>query len=389
MLFIGVKPLTERELTPLLARHLPVSNILRLAADPSVPALSEAVHEPSLRFCFIEVYAGTDAAFRLIEHLAAAAPKLGIVVLLPSNHPDLILRCLRLGATEFLVPPFTVEQVQAVVQKLSRVLPQFAALSKPGKIYSVIPAKGACGATTIACALAYQWKRLGSQKVLLADLDPLTGLVSFLLKMKPQHSFADVLLRGSDIDVDLWKGMVTERLGVDILTAPELVLDAEIPLDDAGPILNFARHCYDVVIADAGAAYGEWSLSQANLADEVLLVTTNELIAIHSAQRVLKYLEANGIGRWKIKLIVNRYDQLVGPTTEVISSGLQMEIAHVLPSDYVTIQKALLEGKQCPPSSQFGRAVAALADVLSGRKEAVKRTPSFAGLLALFTRTST
>ena len=52
-----------------------------------------------------------------------------------------------------------------------------------------MPAKGACGATTIACNLAFQWKRLGAKKILLADLDPLTGTLSFLLKIKSIYSF--------------------------------------------------------------------------------------------------------------------------------------------------------------------------------------------------------
>ena len=50
-----------------------------------------------------------------------------------------------------------------------------------------MPAKGAAGATTIACNLAYQCKRLGASKILLADLDPLTGTVSFVLKLKSTY----------------------------------------------------------------------------------------------------------------------------------------------------------------------------------------------------------
>ena len=47
---------------------------------------------------------------------------------------------------------------------------------------------------TIACNLAFQWKRRGAKKVLLADLDPLTGTMSFLLKIKSVFSFLDMLI---------------------------------------------------------------------------------------------------------------------------------------------------------------------------------------------------
>ena len=86
----------------------------------------------------------------------------------------------------------------------------------------VMPAKGACGASTIACNLAFQWKRHGAKRVLLADLDPLTGTMSFLLKIKSIYSFVDVLMRGGELDHDLWNSMVTHVQGIDVLLAPEV-----------------------------------------------------------------------------------------------------------------------------------------------------------------------
>ena len=73
-----------------------------------------------------------------------------------------------------------------------------------------MPAKGGCGASTIASNLAYQMKR-GDKRILLADLDPLAGTLSFLLKIKSNYSFMDALARSHDIDADLWKAVVTSR----------------------------------------------------------------------------------------------------------------------------------------------------------------------------------
>ncbi len=175
-----------------------------------------------------------------------------------------------------------------------------------------MPAKGACGATTIACNLAFQWKRLGAKKVLLADLDPLAGTTSFLLKIKSIYSFLDTLQRSHELDSDLWGAMVTNVLGVDVLLAPELMVEGTQDLHDPSPILEYARHAYDVVVIDTGSVYGEWNLNTARAASELLLVTTNELPALQAAQRALSYLDTNRIGRWKIRLLVNRYHRDVG-----------------------------------------------------------------------------
>ncbi len=387
VLFIGVKPFIKRDLTPLLAPYLPLSAAIDLPLSATRADLSSFCQTDLPKFCFVEIDKADDPALDMFPELLRHDPKLGIIALLPAGNPDLILRCLRLGASDFLIAPFTGEQVQSALQKLIKLLPGRTP-SAPGKIYSVIPVKGACGATTLACALAYQWKRLGSNRVLLADLDPLTGVVDFLLKVKSQFSFANVLHRASDMDPDLWNGMVAKRDGVDVLVAPETLPDGEVDFTDASPILDYARDHYDVTIADAGAAQGAWTLSQAALSDEVLLVTTNELLSLQAAQRALKYLESNGIGRWKIRLIVNRYERQVGLSEDLIASAIGMEATHVLPSDYAAIQKALLGGKPVPGSSSFGKSVAALADKLAGRVAAVRKPSSLAGLLSLFSRTS-
>ena len=145
-----------------------------------------------------------------------------------------------------------------------------------------MPAKGGCGASTIASNFAYQLKRLGDKRILLADLDPLAGTLSFLLKIKSNYSFMDVLARSSEIDADLWKAMVTNRQGVDVLLSPEVMTEGMTELTDASSIIEYARGAYDLVVLDTGSVYGEWNLSQAQIADEILLVTTNELTSLQA-----------------------------------------------------------------------------------------------------------
>ncbi len=384
---MGVKPLTRRDLQPLLAHHFPLCAPVDLPENPSTQELSVAFQSAVPKFCITEIDHSPDRVFSLIPELLRMDAKLGILVVLPNNQPDLILRCLRLGATEFLIAPFTEDQVQSAAQKLVKLLPRPEA-SVAAKVFCVMPAKGSCGSTTVACNVAFELKRLGSSRVLLADMDPLTGTVSFLLKIKSLFSFVDVLNRAADMDADLWKAMVTNCHGVDVLLAPETLVEGASDIRDASPIIDHARYNYDTVVLDAGAAIGDWSVSQAELSDEVLLVATNELSSLHAAQRSLNYLESNGIERWKIKLLINRYDQHVGLSKEAIANALNADVYHVLPSDHASIQKSMLEGKAVLPACSFGKSVTALAEKLAGREEHAKKSSSFAGLLSLFSRTS-
>jgi pilus assembly protein CpaE len=375
------------DLDALLQSHLGGTPAGHLRAYPS-PRDVGATLGSGAHLVFLDIVSDQEQAVQLLSEMTRVGPAVQVIALLAGNDPDLILKCLRAGAVDFLIQPFTGEQIDAAMAKLARLQPAAESSGKePAKIYAVMPAKGACGATTIACNLAFQWKRLGAQRVLLADLDPLAGTMSFLLKIKSMYSFLDALQHAFELDADLWQGMITNVAGVDVLLAPELMVEGAQDLRDPSPILDYARHAYDVVVIDTGGVYGDWNLNAARGANELLLITTNELPALQAAQRALSYLDTNRIGRWKIRLLVNRYHRDVGLSREVIGTALHNEVFDVLPSDYEAVQKALMEGKPAPGSTSFGKSIMQLADRLGGRTEAVKKSTSLGGLLSLFGRT--
>ena len=376
------------ELQPMLGAQMPGSAVNYIRSYPSPREVAGAIGSgPHL--LFLDAVSDYEQAIQLMTE-TSRLPGVQVLALLTANDPDLILRCLRAGAADFLIQPFTADQLESVLAKVARVQPAADTQGKePAKIFAVMPAKGACGASTVACNLAFQWRRQGAKRILLADLDLLTGTLSFLLKLKSMYSFADVLLRAGELDPDLWNAMVTNVSGVDVLLAPEMIVEGIQDARDPSPILDYARHVYDIIVLDAGGVYGEWNLNQARAANELLLVTTNELPALQAAQRALSYLDTNRIGRWKIRLLVNRYLRDVGLSREVIGTALHTEVFDSLPSDYEAVQSALMEGKPIPSSTPFGKSIMQLADKLGGRSEGIKKqSSSLSGLLGLFSKTS-
>jgi pilus assembly protein CpaE len=376
------------ELGVLLQAHLNGIAVSHLRGYPAPRDLGAAMGGSAPYVVFLDVVTEREQAVQILTEITRLGG-IHVIALMLGNQPDFILRCLRAGAVDFLIQPFTGDQIDAAMAKLARLQPAAEGSGKePAKTFVVMPAKGACGATTIACHLAFQWKRLGANKVLLADLDPLTGTLSFLLKIKSTYSFLDALNHAHELDQDLWNGMVTPVSGVDVMLAPELMVEGTQDLHDPAPMLDFARQAYDVIILDASGVYGDWNLNMARQSSELLLVTTNELPALQAAQRALSYLDTNRIGRWKIKLVVNRYHRDVGLSREVIGTALHTDVFDILPSDYEAVQKSLMEGKPAPSNTAFGKGIVQLADRLGGRSESTKKTTSLGGLLSLFGRTS-
>jgi len=115
------------------------------------------------------------------------------------------------------------------------------------------------------------------------------------------------------------------------------------------------------------------------------MVTTNELPAVLATQNALAFLERNGVHRGKVKLIVNRYNMDIGLDQEAIETALDLSVFHVLPSDYVCIQKALLDGHTIPSSTRVGKSITELAERLAGRTPAASHKPSLlSGLFSMF-----
>lgn len=347
------------EVEELARSGLPLGAIHTLTQYPEPSALTAALERHRAALCLLDVASDAESGFRVLSALQGASAAVPVVALLGSEDSQLILRCLRQGAADFLLRPLTADQLQAVLERLPAAGGGSAVSSS--RVFCVMPAKGGCGATTVASNLACQFGKLGTAKrVLLADLDPLTGTIAFLWKLKSSYSFVDVLNHGSALDADIWKGVVIPSHGVDILLAPERPVHAI----DQGPgpadIIRFARQSYDYVVLDAASAYGEWSLQLAHSSDQILLVATTEQQAIHGARRALAYLGRNRVSRSKIQIVVNRYRTDIGLDREAIEEALATEVCHVLPSDYEGIQKALVDGKAVGGCA-FSRQLALLA----------------------------
>ncbi|MFN7919820.1 MAG: hypothetical protein U0Q16_06965 [Bryobacteraceae bacterium] len=357
------------ELAPLISQHLPLTPVIEITHYPNRKEISEGVAATSPGLCFLEVNSGREQGLAVLNDLTIVSPSTQVVALLSDNDPDLILTCLRQGATEFLLSPLNAEQLNPVLDRLAQLSAANPMINRGGgKVFSTLPVKGACGASTIASSLAFQWRRLGSKKVLLADMDPLAGTLSFLLKIKSSYSFNDALVRAQGLDGDLWKGLVTTVNGVDVLLSPDNPTGGE-PSGDPGQVIDFCRHAYDTITLDLGNPYTEWSQTLAMLSDEVLLVTTNELPSLRAAQRVLSLLEKVPVDRSRIRLVVNRYNPDVGLTDEAIETALGTDVFHLIPSDYESVQRALVDGKPIAPGSGFGKSLNILAEELHGKKQ--------------------
>jgi pilus assembly protein CpaE len=349
----------------LLSEQVPSAQLFEVRSYPDTAALGRLLSSQPLSVCLLDATSSKDTALPLIREIEKAAPKLPVVTLLSRNDPDLVLACLRQGAAEFLIHPFLADQVGAVFGRLATTHPNLSQPDSQGRLVAVLPVKGGCGASTLALNLAYQRKKFDAKRVLLADLDPLCGIQSFLLKAKPAYSFMDAIARGSLLDGDVWRGLVQTVDGVDVLYAPDALVEGIYDLVEPRDLITFARGMYELVVADAASVYGPWNERIAQMADDVLLITSGEPAAVPSCRRALEHLRNLRVPAQRIKLVLNRDGK--SSAAELLQQQLAVPVYKALPSDPEAVQQSLLDGKPVAAASGFGKSLGSLATALAGK----------------------
>jgi len=387
ILLICPDPEMRSGMEALLGDLLPFSPVMPMTEYPTRAIIEEALGGHGINLCFVDASSREEWALALLSDLALLNPKLPVVALHAANQPELILKSLRQGATEFLCAPLTEDQFGTVMERIASV--HRARGGSEGKVVCFMPVKGACGASTMACNVAWHWRKLASGKVVLADLDPLAGTVAFLAKVKQNYSFLDALSRAGELDEDIWKGLVSVKSGVDVLAAPEQPVHGINGDANPATLLQFMRTVYEAVLLDTGGPFGSWNISVARLCDELVLVTTNELPALHAAQKALANLEKHRVESGKIRLVINRFRKEIGLQKDLVEAALHLEVFHVVPNAPEDVQAAVVEGKFVPVSSPAGKGFLQLAEKLAGKsleegESQAKTASGLSGILSLF-----
>ncbi len=349
-----------------------------LAQYPPAGAMAGIRAQHGCNVCFLDTVSDPDTAMQLISE---AARSLQVVAMNPRKDADLILQCLRLGACEFLSDPSS-EEVGRLLGRLNRQM-EPAEGGTSSQVICVMPGKPGCGASTLATYLAIEMKRCGMRKVLLVDTDPISSSVAFLLKVKPAFHLGDAVRDWDRMDEDLWARLAIACHGIDVLPAPDdPTIRVEIQPRVALGLLSFWRKHYDAILVDVAGAHSA-GCEFAPVSDHVILVTSNELAALHGARRSVLCLEKNTVDASRRRLVVTRYTPAIGLKTEGIESVLQTKPYAYLGNDWDAVQRALVDGKPLDPESQFGRSVHTLAERLLGKAKTAKKRSGLLGLLSL------
>ena len=294
------------------------------------------------------------------EKLAADVPTAAVIMMSVQGEADYLRRSMLAGAREFLVKPFSSDELTASIRqvwsrekdKLSRFAPVTAApeisngSGEPASVVALFSPKGGVGRTTISVNLAVAAAQTG-KRVALVDASFQFGDVGVLLNLNPRNkSIADLAgeLQSGDPE-SLETFMISHSSGVRVLLAPPSPEQAEL----IGPVavkrvLQSLRSSFDLIVVDCPSSFNEPTLAVLDEADLILTLLTLEITSVKNMRLFLEVCEQLGYGPEKIRLVLNRADSTLGIRVADVEHSIGRKVDHTIVSDGRSVVYALNRG---------------------------------------------
>lgn len=257
-------------------------------------AASYLKEHPSPEILLVEV-GSVEAAPAQLDALADVVnPTTKVIVTGNSDSYRFYHWLMELGIHEYVLQPFTPEQLQRAIQKGAVKKEQGAQARGPNmhKLIGVMGARGGVGTSTIATNLAALIAREQQQPTALIDLDFYFGSIALGFDLEPVRGMRDALEKPDRVDaMFLERVMVKPFQPLSILAAEEPLHDTIHAQPNAGEMIFGAlKEKFAVIVVDIPRQINPLTRYALAHADQMLLVTEPQLVDFRDALRIKDYL---------------------------------------------------------------------------------------------------
>ncbi len=290
----------------------------------------------------IDVDADPERALDVVENICTASHS--VTVMVYSSHADseLLVRCMRAGAREFLTEPVVAATVgEALVRASARRDEVHRHRKATGKLLVFVSAKGGAGATTVASNFAIALARESGSKVALLDLDLELGDAALTLGLATKFSALDALENANRIDSEFFSAlMVKHNSGLAVLGAPDAIPAHAPSKKGVQKLLRLAREEFAYSVADAGSHSIEMYETLFDTATTVYLVSQISIADLRNSNRLVsRYF--NEPESPNLEIVLNRFAARNMEIDEAaITKALTRPANWKIPNDFVAVRRA-------------------------------------------------
>ncbi|HXR40242.1 MAG TPA: AAA family ATPase [Terracidiphilus sp.] len=287
----------------------------------------------------IDLDSSPEYALELVESICANG---SATVMVYSSKPDsdLLVRCMRAGAREFLTPPFAHNTMaEALVRASARRSATRLPRKTGGRLLVFLGAKGGSGVTTLACNFAVSLAQESGQSTLLIDLDLPLGDAALNLGIVTEYSTVNALQDADRLDAAfLNKLLIKHSSGVSVLAAPGKFPQFHATNEAINKLITVARQEFDNVVVDVGARLDLTESALFKDAFTIYLVTQAGIPELRNSNRLIGQFFT--VGSPKLEIVINRYEpRSLGVSDETITKALTRPANWKIPNDYSAVRQ--------------------------------------------------
>jgi len=301
-----------------------------------VPRLLEAEYDVII----VELDSNPEHALDLVESICGNS-SVTVMVYSEQVFPEMLVRCMRAGAREFLTQPITSSSIAEAMVRASVRRPASRSVKKPtGKLLVFVGAKGGSGVTTIASNFAVSLAQDSGHSTVLIDLNLPLGDAALDLGLTAQYSTATALANFNRLDSNyLSTLLIKHSSGLSVLAAPDQYGQVHAPAEAIEKLLFIARQDHDYVVVDAGSRFDSMGKTLFEAGATVYLVLQVGISELRNANRLISDLfRSSGA---KLEIVLNRFTPRALSIDEAsITKALTMPATWKIPCDYPTARSA-------------------------------------------------
>jgi pilus assembly protein CpaE len=287
-------------------------------------------------------------------------PGAQVIIMSVQSEADYLRRAMLAGARDFLMKPFSGDELVGAVRRVHETRPTTAVTAgagqltvtagpgqprlnlRHGKVITVFSPKGGIGCTTVAINVAVALAEAGNE-TLLVDGSLQFGDVAVMLNLKSLTSIVDIIDRMSELDSELVSSVmvVHEDSGLKVLPAPSRPEMAEmVTADELKALLRALRDMYDYIIVDTSSSLNDENLAILDEADRILLMTRQNLPSLKNVSRFFDLSEDLEYERSKVILVVNHGSNKHNISVKDVEDTLKWPASAVIPEEEVAYSAA-------------------------------------------------
>ena len=331
----------------------------------------------------IDLDSDPEYTLEMVEALCSDGLKTVMVYSIKAD-PDLLMRCMRVGAREFLTIPLASSSViaEALVRAAARRPAPRASKKASGRLLLFMGAKGGVGTTTLASNAAVALAKDSGESTLLIDFNLPLGDAALNLGIVSDYSTVSALDAFNRLDGRfLSKLLVTHSSGVAVLPSPGRFVPFELNADAIGRLVAVARQEFENVVVDGGLGLQYLKTALFREASAVYLVTLTGIAELRNANRLITQYFVGG--KPKLEIVLNRDEtNMLGVSEEHVTKALTRPVQWKIPDDYAMARRMQVEATPMVlGDSQISRAIRLMASAVTGKPlpQTKKRGFSFFG----------